>query len=108
MRNSLIVLIILILIGCAINIDPTPDENHVIIHFDHISQVYQLCLDVNPDDGSLGEIEYKQLIAQCTLDEIDLLDSKITLDDINFCAEPLNEEEINICEQLELLNEENN
>jgi hypothetical protein len=45
---------------------------YIVIKLDFIEQIKQLCLDSNPQTDSTVETEYKKLIADCTLQHMNI------------------------------------
>jgi hypothetical protein len=78
-------ILLIFLSACQVKLksDPIKTENahviqsgesytYIVIKLDFIEQIKQLCLDSNPQPEGLPDRAYSQLIAKCTLDNMNL------------------------------------
>ena len=96
-------LLLLLLVSCA-KVKLSDSEHKikadadVTIQLGFIKDIQQLCTDLYPVYENEDETARKKLIAQCTLDKMDILDLSVITDYQNeVCDNPTTEQEIEIC-----------
>jgi len=59
---------------------------YIVVRFEFIKQIKQICKDLNPAIDYTSDIERKKVIAQCTIDNLSILDiGKLAEFDNIFC-----------------------
>jgi hypothetical protein len=76
-------------------------ESYIIVQLDFIKDIQQLCTDLYPAYENENEPLRKKLIAECTLDKMDILDLSLITDYQNsICDNPVTDQEKQICQVL--------
>lgn len=107
-------LLLTLMMSCApqkhsLDID---DSNHtvggeayqyVVVQFEFISSIKQLCSDIHPHKDYTDSIERDKAIAQCTFDNLSILDSALISEFTNeFCDDTINYNDLTPEEQAEV------